>query len=256
VAAIAALLDTPSALATLRKTLPRSHTRVRAGRTAEALGRTLDGEWVDCLVVGTRSRRAVDLAGLRLRYPAVPVILFGPMRPDEGRTLLDLEADGVEAILVEGVDDPVVGDAVVDAGYLAKRRRALADLPTVLRLTEPVQVRAFDLLLSFAGRPPATEVLAKKLRVSREHLSRQFGAGGAPNLKRVIDLLRLLHGRDLLLNPGFPVPRVVDQLGFSTLSHWRSVVRRLLGLDFAAYRRASTTELVRRFVRAGARSRI
>mgnify|MGYP003343587304 CR=1 FL=1 len=39
------------------------------------------------------------------------------------------------------------------------------------------------------GRLFATDV-ARTLKVSREHLSRQFGAGGAPNIKRVSDLAR------------------------------------------------------------------
>lgn len=254
-ATVAALLDSPSALAVLRKTLPRTHSRIRATRTPDALNRILDGEWVDCVVLGTRSRRAHAFGPMRERYPHVPVVVFGMMRPDEGRSLLDLEAEQVTALLIEGVDDPVAGEVVAQSGYLAGRRRALADLPRLLRLTEPVQQRAFELLLAMAGTPPSTDVIARRLRVSREHLSRQFGAGGAPNLKRVIDFLRLLQGRDLLLNPGFAVQRVMGLIGFTTLSHWRTVVERVFSLEFDVYRRASTADLVRRFIRGGGRSR-
>src|SRR2546430_10498391 len=57
--------------------------------------------------------------------------------------------------------------------------------------------------------PIKTAQLAAALRVTREHLSRQFAAGGAPNLKRVIDLARAACAADLLGNPGYTVRAVV-----------------------------------------------
>ena len=66
--------------------------------------------------------------------------------------------------------------------------RVMADAPRILRLSEPLQRRAWDRLVADVERPMRTAALARQLDVSREHLSRQFGAGGAPNLNRVIDL--------------------------------------------------------------------
>ena len=54
---------------------------------------------------------------------------------------------------------------------------------------------------------------------SREHLSRQFAAGGAPNLKRVIDLTRVACAAQLLANPGYTIPIVVRLLHFASSSH-------------------------------------
>ncbi|MGE0440746.1 MAG: helix-turn-helix domain-containing protein [Gemmatimonadales bacterium] len=254
-AAVAALLDSSAALATLRRTLPRSHARLKTCRTARRLVETLERDWVDAVVIGTRTRRALDLTLVRARFPAVPIVLFGTVRPDEGRAVLEFDGERFAALALEGIDDAVVGDLVVRSGYLARRRAALGDLPRLLRLTEPLQRRAFELLLANAGPPPATDALARRLRVSREHLSRQFGAGGAPNLKRVIDLLQLLLARDLLENPGFALPRTVEFLGYSSPSHFRAVVRRVLRLSYAEFFRGSTSELVRRFVGGGTRSR-
>ena len=76
----------------------------------------------------------------------------------------------------------------------------------MLRLTEPLQQAAWELLLGEVERPVRTTALARRLRVSREHLSRQFGAGGAPNLKRVIDLTRIACAAQLLANPGYSIP--------------------------------------------------
>src|SRR5258708_39053785 len=82
------------------------------------------------------------------------------------------------------------------------RRAALADAPRLLRLTDRLQLAAWEEVLRRAGVPTQTGHVAPALRVTREHLSREFGAGGAPNLKRVIGLPRADCAADLLGHPG------------------------------------------------------
>ena len=60
--------------------------------------------------------------------------------------------------------------------------------PGCCALTEPLQRSAWDLLIASVGPAAADGADGPRLGMSREHLSRQFGAGGAPNLKRVSDL--------------------------------------------------------------------
>ena len=91
--------------------------------------------------------------------------------------------------------------------------------------------------------------------MSREHLSRQFGAAGAPNLKRVSNLQSVLAALALLRNPGYGVPGVAGLLGFSTPSHLRAMVRRVTGQNLPEARALSEREVLTRFLRAGARSR-
>ena len=55
------------------------------------------------------------------------------------------------------------------------------------------------------GRPGRTALLAKEVGVSREHLSRHFSSPGAPNLKRVIDLVRMISAAELAKNPGLDI---------------------------------------------------
>lgn len=252
---VAALVDSASALGALRRSYPDGQGRIRGCRTAAALTRLIEAEPVDVVVVGTRARGSLDWDWFRTRFPTVPVVIYGAVRPDQGPSLLALDPGRIRALLVEGIDDPVVGDVVSRYGYLATRRAGLAELPRLLRLTEPLQKRAFDLLVGSIGRPPTTASLARKLRVSREHLSRQFAAAGAPNLKRVMDLLRLLVARDWLANPGRPVAVTAELLGYSSPSHFRSTVRRLFRCDVAELQRASLQDLIRRFLGAGNRSR-
>src|SRR5690606_31070094 len=120
----------------------------------------------------------------------------------------------------------VIGDLVIRHSLAAERRTALADAPRVLRLTERLQRQAWNLLLDEVERPVRTTVLAARLKVSREHLSRQFGAGGAPNLKRVIDLSRIATAAQLLANPGYSLPVVARLLHFTSPSHLTNTSKR------------------------------
>ena len=254
-AIIATLLDTRSALASLRRSTPRLAATLRACRTSAAFFKLIETQFIDAAVLGIRAAQAIDLGKLRERFPIIPVVVYGPVRSDHGPLLHQLQAHGVVAVAIEGVDDPVVSELVRRSGYLARRRAELAHLPRSLRLTEPLQRRALDRLLAQVGVPLSADGLARGLGISREHLSRQFAAGGAPNLKRVVDLLQLLVVHDLLGCPGYSHSTVAEWLGFSDESHLRVVVRRLTRLPLRDFRSASGAEIQRRFVAAGTRSR-
>jgi AraC-like DNA-binding protein len=105
--------------------------------------------------------------------------------------------------------------------------------------------------------PWRTEALARALRVSREHLSRQFGAGGAPNLKRVIDLCRVVTAAQLLANPGYAVADAARLLGFASPSHLGGTARRVAGVGARELQGLTPGDLLTRFVRLGrTRSRV
>ncbi len=228
---------------------------MRGCRSGAALISLVTDELIDAVVLGVKSQQTLPLADFRRRFATVPVVVYGPFRAEDARLVLELDRLGVRAVLVEGVDDPVVGERVAQAGSTAARRETLADLPRLLRLSEPLQRRAFDQLVSLAGRPPSTAMVARKLKVSREHLSRQFGAGGAPNLKRVIDLLRLLGVRQVMADRETSMAAAVSLYGFSSASHLRASIRRTFRLSPDDFLAATQADLVRRFIQSGARSR-
>jgi AraC-like DNA-binding protein len=156
---------------------------------------------------------------------------------------------------VEGVDDPIIGEMVLRASITAERRRALADGPRVLRLTEALQRAAWDVLLGEVERPIRTGALAERLCISREHLSRQFGAGGAPNLKRVIDLTRIACAAQLLSNPGYSVPTVVRVLNFASPGHLANTARRIANVPTSGLGGLGPRGVLAAFVRGNTRSR-
>lgn len=254
-ATIAALLVSRSALLALRRTIPRGGPSVVSCRTPAALQRLLQSRLVDAVVLAPGRELLSDLAGLRSDLPSVPIVAYAPFRPDDGELLLACRRYAIAGVAVEGVDDPIVGDLVLRASITAERRRALKDAPRMLRLTEPLQQSAWNVLIGEVERPMRTTALAARLRISREHLSRQFGAGGAPNLKRVIDLTRVACAAQLLGNPGYAVQTVVRVLHFTSSNHLARTVRRIANVPTSDLGRLGLRGVLGAFVRGNTRSR-
>ena len=109
--------------------------------------------------------------------------------------------------------------------------------------------------MSHAGRRVRTVNLAEKLGVTREHLSRTFAAEGAPNLKRIIDLVRLLAAAELAKNPGYDIRDVAQVLDFASSSHLSSTAQRVVGTRPASLARLRAVDLIQRFCKGHGRSR-
>lgn len=253
--AIAALLESRGAVLALRRTIPKGGPRVVTCRTPAALHRLLQTRLVDAVVLAPQTSLLPELSQLRARWPSMPLVAYAPFRPDDGDLLLACR-DAVSSVAVEGVDDPIIGELVLRSSVTAERRRALAEAPRMLRLTEPLQQAAWNVLLGEVERPIRTNVLATRLRISREHLSRQFGAGGAPNLKRVIDLTRVACAAQLLGNPGCSVPTVVRLLHFASPSHLANTARRIANVSSSGLGSLGPRGVLAAFVRGNTRSRV
>jgi len=255
-AAVAAMLESRAALLALRRSMPRDQAGVVRCRGPAALHRLLETRLVDAVVLAPTAALLPELVELRDRLPGVPIVAYAPFRPDDGELLLACRRHEVASVAVEGVDDPVVGEMVARSSITAARRCALAEAPRMLRLTEPLQRAAWELLLREVERPVRTTELARRLDVSREHLSRQFGAGGAPNLKRVIDLTRIACAAQLLANPGYSIPTVVRVLHFASASHLSGTSRRIANVPSSGLGALGPRGVLAAFVRGNTRSRM
>ncbi len=239
----------------LRSGLRDKRLRLRACRSREHLDRVLHEELVDAIVVEVDRESLDGLSQLRRLYPRIPVFLAAPFLPVDGPLLAACGERGFHDLLVEGVDDLAAGELVAVRGLTARRVAALADAPRLLRLSEPLQLRAWSEVLWRADARLTTSTLARTLSVSREHLSREFGAGGAPNLKRVIDLARVLCAADLLANPGYTVATVSKLLGYASASHFAGCSRRICGVAPAELPRLGLQGVLARFLKGRTRSR-
>ena len=252
---VAALLDDRAALGSLRRALPRGGPRVVACRTPQALERHLEQRLTDVIVLHPARLGENGTGSLTSRFPGIPILAFGAFRPDDARALLRGLELGAAAIAVADVDDAVLGETVARISLTARRRAALADAVRVLRLDEEMQRQAWERLVTDVDRPLRTVELASRLGVSREHLSRQFGAGGAPNLKRVIDLTRIATASQLLQNPGYPPRATAQLLGFSSAAHLNSTAVRIAGVACSGLARLGPRGVLAHFVRGKMRSR-
>jgi len=232
---------------------PRRAGTVRLCRTVSAVEQLLAERLVDAVVLDIKADGTV--VTLPARFPRIPMFVLSAFKPEDGALLAMCHAAGFAGALVEGVDNAVAGEWVSARTAQAGRRAALADAPRLLRLTDPLQRAAWDEVLRRAAQPTQTAHVAAALRVTREHLSRQFAAGGAPNLKRVIDLARAAFAADLLGNPGYTVRAVVRILGYASPSHLSGTARRVAGATPQELRTLGPRGVLVRFLRGRTRSR-
>lgn len=254
---VVAVVHQNAALRTvLRRGLRARGLRIVACRAADRLDGVLDRELVDAIVVDVR-RGSVEFAlELVQRYPRIPFFACGAFRPEDGALLHACRRRGFRDILVDGVDDHAAADLVAGRTATVARFETLHDATRLLRLSEPLQLRVWHEVLFRVDRRLTTGELARALRVTREHLSREFAAGGAPNLKRVIDLARVICAADLLGNPGYTVASVARVLRYSSPSHLAGCVRRIADTTPRELPRLGLRGVLASFLRGRMRSRL
>lgn len=246
--------------ALLKRAFPRRRGKLTCVRTvgefAEAFGRGL----VDAAIVDMAPHphptedtwRAVALAR---DYPSVPFFALTPMRVADGTALARCAAADFADLLAEGMDDVAIRELVVPHSFTARFGTALDEAYQALGLDTPMQARAWRAIVAHGGRPVRTETVAAQLRVTREHLSRSFASSGSPNLKRIIDLVRLIAAAELAKNPGYDVSDVARVLEFASPSHLTSTAQRIAGTRSASLARLRTGDLIERFQQGRGRSR-
>jgi len=220
------------------------------------LEHTLHQQLVDAIVFPPHRMPFAALTGLRQSFPHIPWVAFGPFRPDDGLLMLAAVTGGVTLALVEGVDNAVAGELVARHSATAIRRRELTGADRLLRLSGPLQQLVWATLLERPDRPVRTTQLAALVGCTREHLSREFGAGGAPNLKRVIDLTRVVCAASLLTNPGYDARTVALILQFASPGHLTATARRIAGVPAPRLPTLGVAGIVTAFARGATRSRL
>lgn len=241
----------------VRAAFPRRRCRVVFTRTLGDFSDAFRKELVDAAVVdvATPHDDTWNVAALAREYPSAPFFALCALRASEGPAVAQCAELEFADVLVEGIDDLCARDIVTRRGFSARFSEALKDPPAILSLNTPVQQKAWTYIVSHAGRRVRTVNLAEKLGVTREHLSRTFAAEGAPNLKRIIDLVRLLAAAELAKNPGYDIRDVAAVLDFASSSHLSSTAQRVVGTRPASLARLRAVDLIQRFCKGHGRSR-
>ncbi len=240
----------------LRRGLPRRGVRVMNCTSVDRVAAVMQRELVDAVIVDVLRADAAGTFRLAASYPRIPFFALSAFRPDDGAMIAHCRRAGLRGVLVDSVDRPAAGELVASRTASRARRASLRDAPRLLRLTEPIQRRAWDEVFHRVGAPTTTSDVARALKRTREHLSREFAAGGAPNLKRVIDLARVVTAADLLGNPGYTVRSVARVLRFSSASHFAGAAHRIAGTTPVELGRLGPRGVFLRFLKGRTRSRI
>jgi AraC-like DNA-binding protein len=245
------------ARAVARAAFPRRRARLLLAKTPDELEQTFRSSLVDATIIdlagsGEDTWKAARLAR---EFPSVPFFGLTTLRASESPALAQCAALDFADVLVESVDDTVLRRLVLRQAFSTRFAIALYDPPEALALSTPLQQQAWRAIVGWAGRPVRTQLLADALKVTREHLSRTFAAEGAPNLKRVIDLVRLIAAAELAKNPGYDVRDIAEVLDFASSSHLSSTAQRIVGTKPTSLARLRAVDLVERFTRGHGRSR-
>ncbi|MGH7635341.1 MAG: hypothetical protein ACRENC_16515, partial [Gemmatimonadaceae bacterium] len=182
-------------------------------------------------------------------FPSVPFLALTPFRPVDAPAIARCAELDFADVLADGTDDGALGHALLAHAFTVRFAAALYALPARLSLRSALQVAAWREIVSHGGRPVGTAHIARALRVTREHLSRSFPAGGAPTLKRAIDLVRLLAAGELAKNPGYDLHEVARLVGFATAAKLSASVQRLVRARATALSALRATDLLERFAR-------
>jgi AraC-like DNA-binding protein len=241
----------------LKAAFPRRKARVVLTRTAQDFDHALRATLVDVAIVdvGSAHDETWRAAAFAREFPSVPFFGVAALRAGEGPALAQCAAYEFVDVLVDGVDDAAARDILVRHAFTTRFATALGDPPRALSLDSALQRAAWRCIVAQAGRPVRTSAIARALRVTREHLSRTFAADGCPNLKRVIDLVRLIAAAELAKNPGYDIRDVARLLDFASSSHLSTTAQRIVGTKPPSLARLRTVDLVERFVRGHERSR-
>jgi AraC-like DNA-binding protein len=242
---------------------PRDRTRAWAKRLAGkrsgkvTLTRSVDEfsayfhqELIDVALVDVGAGNGAEgAAALAREYPTVAFLALASLRPAEGPALARCAELDFADMLVESVDEDVARELVTRYAYSTRFGNALATSPPELGLESALHRATWQYLVSHGGRPALTSAIAASLGVTREHLSRSFGAGRVPPLKRVIDLVRLLSAAELAKNPGYDAGDVARVLRYSSSTHLSSTALRLIGRRASSLSALRGVDVIERFVR-------
>jgi AraC-like DNA-binding protein len=245
------------AKALVRVAFPRRRWKIISTRSAEELEAVFRRVMVDAALIdmGAPDEDTWKAAAFAAEFPSAPFFAIMPLRPTDTPAAARCAGLGFIDLIVEGIDENSARELVLPHVFSTRFHQAIGDPPSTLGLTTALQRSAWDVIVAHSGRPVTTKELAKAVGLSREHLSRNFAKPGAPNLKRVIDLVRLIAAAELAKNPGHDIRDIARILDFASSSHLAVTAQRIFGTRPASLARLRTVDLVDRFAQGRTRSR-
>lgn len=240
-----------------RQAFPRRRSRLVIVRSFRDFSRAFRNQLIDAALVdlgapNDETPLAIDHAR---DFPSVPFFGVTPLRATDASLVSRCAAHEFADVAVESVDEPVLRELILPRTFTWRFADALREPPASLQIDTPLRHQAWAALIGYGGRPVLTDTLAAALGITREHLSRAFSSDGAPNIKRIVDLVRLIAAAELSKNPGYDVGDVARVLGFASSSHLSTTAQRIVGTRPTSLARLRAVDLIDRFGQGRTRSR-
>lgn len=201
---------------------------LRVCRTADDLMLFAKSQRIDVLIASLADQLGEStlplLGSLRVKLPHVPVIAYIEMEPESARHLLAAGRSGVSLVLFHGVAESrlVIADVLRDA----HAHTLAGDLQSTLaQVKSGYVVRFCQYCLTHAVRPLTIERVTSDIRVTRQHLAREFAASGLRPPRWYMGALRILLAAKLLDIQQQPVDRVARVLQYPSGTAFRQAVR-------------------------------
>jgi AraC-like DNA-binding protein len=241
-----------------RTAFPRRKAKTILVKSIEEFDQAIRRELIDAALIdlGTPTEESWTIAAKACDFPSTPFFALVPSRASDTPTIARCAQLGFTDILTEQIDEEVARELITPLTYTARFARALQSPPPSLGLITETQRKTWESIIQHAGRPVTTKELAATIGVTREHLSRNFAQGKGANLKRVIDLIRLISAAELSKNPGYDVRDVATILGFASSSHLAVTTQRIASTRPASLAGLRTIDLIDRFTQGRTRSRL
>lgn len=237
----------------LRRALPRRRAKLLFVRTATELTTALQTSLIDAVIVdlGQPNDETWLSAAVARDFPSIAFFGYGALRPSEIPAFARVNALEFADCIAEGIEDDLTRELIAASTFTVRFATAMRGAEVRIGLTDQLQQDAWKYIVAQGGRTVRTEAIASAVGLTREHLSRRFSSDGAPNLKRVIDLVRVLAAAELAKNPGYDVPDIARVLGFASASHLSASCQRLVGVKSVSLARLRPVDLMDRFVKQG-----
>jgi len=231
----------PQKLVRLRDALVEPH-RLHVALDWDHADSIMRRQPVDVLVVdptfGTEVPDADRILALRTEFRSVPMVVYSHLEASTLGPLIALGRDGIEQLVLEGVDDDAwqLRRVLETQPGVALAEKLIAGLrPTFKHLPADV-ARAFERVIhtpaAFRGVPD----LAAAANVSRRTIYRECERAQLASPREIIAAARVLRAYAFLQESEHAIEEVAANLGFSSPHHLTKTVRWACGMTTARAR--------------------
>jgi AraC-like DNA-binding protein len=189
---------------------------------------------VDVVVTTPRDQHGLSVAPtLRLlsdQHPSLPLVLYLSLNSGDVHDAVALAADLQTRMVIVREHDDMVGAIAAAGAGVGVFAGVNAIVSTVERLAPPPVRAALVYAARHGHRALRVPVIATHAGISARRLAERLRELGMPPAVHLLQWIRVLHAAARLQLPGGTVEQVASQLGFSSSSTLKHLMKRVTGV--------------------------